>query len=647
MGIGSIGKYERLDVLGHGTSGVVYLAWDKLLRRQVALKEIRAAGPELERVLEEARVLDRLGHHSHIVRIHGVDHVEGVILIDMELVRGRNLAEVLRDRQGQPMPPKEAVRITLDVLDALIYAHERRIIHRDVKPANILIGADGTVKLTDFGLAEALGTGSVAGGGGTYPYMAPEDFSEDADSDYRSDLWAMGVVLYEMLTGVRPFQVTGRTKDPFAWKRVIEQTEAPRLSTLRPELPLSLEDILRRALTKDKVGRFATAHLFADSLRAAAKDLVGSAPLPEPEILYTPPATASREPSLDDPQGEGEPVFVFGGGQTVCRTLDELLAGCAKHWDEARRALADRRIERFLHTIGEVYIAELAHDLALRTNENEDRRLREFLERSRAEEEEDLATLPVSLMGRPGSVRQRRRFLRRPSPAENGAAAVPPGPFGPALSAPHPPQVVIPAPSPPPVSVPSEKEQRRREKERRREEERQEQHRRQEQAQAAARAAAQKAHEEASRVADRAGMRWWFWPLYLLVVAPPAMALLTRGNMSRNSQGMLSDPLEAWAITGILSGMLLLVGVGARVPLSARVACAVPLAGGIIALGALCSSALSTNPSPQALLQVAVALLIPLCVLICQAFSAHRLWRMWAWIVFLIAGMATFTYLQR
>ena len=186
-GIGSIGKYERLDVLGHGTSGVVYLAWDRLLRRQVALKEIRAAGPEVDRVLAEAQVLDRL-RHPNIVAVHGVevDPATGVVLIDMQLVRGRNLADLLKERAANgngPVPLGEALRITQAVLLALGFAHERRVIHRDVKPANILIGEDGSVKLTDFGLAEALGSHSVAGGGGTYPYMAPEDFAEEEASD--------------------------------------------------------------------------------------------------------------------------------------------------------------------------------------------------------------------------------------------------------------------------------------------------------------------------------------------------------------------------------------------------------------------------------------------------------------------------------
>ncbi|MFM2222589.1 MAG: hypothetical protein RLZZ78_846, partial [Armatimonadota bacterium] len=196
MAIGHLGKYERLDVLGSGASGVVYLAYDTLLRRQVALKEVRAAGPELDRVLSEARLLDRLRHPS-LIAVHAVDEIDGVVVIDMELIRGSNLSEVMRARNRRPLPLNEALTIAIGILDGLAHAHDHRVLHRDIKPANILIGTDGrTVKLTDFGLAELLSSSSLAGGGGTYPYMAPEDFDETAGSDRRSDLWSVGVVVY-------------------------------------------------------------------------------------------------------------------------------------------------------------------------------------------------------------------------------------------------------------------------------------------------------------------------------------------------------------------------------------------------------------------------------------------------------------------
>ena len=241
----------------------------------------------------------------------------------------------MREAAGTPLPLSEAVRITLAVLDALGYAHEQRIVHRDVKPANILIGDDGTVKLTDFGLAEALGTGSVAGGGGTYPYMAPEDFAEDADSDYRSDLWAVGVVLYEMLAGRRPFNAT-RVKDPFAWKRAIEQEDPPRLSSLRPDLPSGLSEVVSRALARAKSSRFPTAAVFADSLRASAASAgISTQPI---TIAVSPPA-GPFDLGEDTEEESDEPIFVFGNGALIASTLDELLSGAARHWDEARRAL--------------------------------------------------------------------------------------------------------------------------------------------------------------------------------------------------------------------------------------------------------------------------------------------------------------------
>lgn len=371
MAIGKVGKYERLEILGHGASGIVYLAWDTLLRRNVALKEIRTAGPEMERVLSEARVLDRL-RHPNIIEVHSVDVDGDVILLDMELIRGKNLAEVLRARMGTPMAPADAIRITQAVLEALAFAHERRILHKDVKPANILVGEDGTtVKLTDFGLAEALGTASVAGGGGTYPYMAPEDFSENASSDYRSDLWAVGVMLHEMLTGKRPF-ASADTRNPFAWKAAIESTVVPPTGVSE-----ALDAVLARSLAKAKADRFPTARAFADALGQAAGGLPITEPTPQPP-LPAPLVTESTDAS----------VFVFPDGMEA-RSLDALLTGAAKNWDEARRALLDGRFSRFLRAIQEPYIGELAAELAGRADIGPDRKLREFLERARLDEPQD------------------------------------------------------------------------------------------------------------------------------------------------------------------------------------------------------------------------------------------------------------------
>lgn len=263
MALSPIGKYERVDVLGYGATGIVYLAWDSLLRKQVALKEINVQAGDMERFLEEARLLDRLNHRN-IVQVHSVDRVDGKILIAMEYVPGINLQELLR-QQGK-LPVRQALDIAIQVLDALDYAHRNHIVHRDIKPGNILISKDGVVKLVDFGLATILGTGSYAGGAGTYVYMAPEDFEEEERSDHRSDLWAVGVTLYEMVTGHRPFNATN-PKNPFSWQEAVQKQQPPPLQQYVPDAPSALQTVIEHALAKRKEDRYPTAGEFAQALR--------------------------------------------------------------------------------------------------------------------------------------------------------------------------------------------------------------------------------------------------------------------------------------------------------------------------------------------------------------------------------------------
>jgi len=262
MPLGMLGKYERLDVLGHGVSGIVYLAKDTLLNKQVALKEVDVQAGDLRRFLEEARVMDRL-RHPNIVRVNGVDRIEGKIVIDMEYVRGKNLQDTLRTEGVLPLD--RALDIIAQVLDALDYAHKMQTVHRDIKPANILVSRDGEIKLVDFGLAEILATNAYAGGAGTYAYMAPEDFAEDDRSDSQSDIWAVGVTLYEMVAGQRPFQVA-KVKDPFSWKRVLETQLPTPITDYLPDAPPGLRAILDRALEKNKSRRYRTAGEFRDDV---------------------------------------------------------------------------------------------------------------------------------------------------------------------------------------------------------------------------------------------------------------------------------------------------------------------------------------------------------------------------------------------
>jgi serine/threonine protein kinase len=296
MSLGMLGKYERLDVLGHGVSGIVYLAKDTLLNKQVALKEVDVQAGDLRRFLEEARVMDRL-RHPNIVRVNGVDRIEGKVVIDMEYVRGQNLQELLRAEGCLPLD--RALDIAAQILDALDYAHRMQTVHRDIKPANILLSRDGIVKLVDFGLAEILATNAYAGGAGTYAYMAPEDFAEEDRSDNQSDIWAVGITLYEMLTQQRPFQVA-KVKDPFAWKRALE-TEAPTpVAVYLPAAPPALQAILDRALAREKQRRYQTADAFRQDLLRLRADL-------------------ARMPELKDARGEQptrpfHPVAANGNG---------------------------------------------------------------------------------------------------------------------------------------------------------------------------------------------------------------------------------------------------------------------------------------------------------------------------------------------
>lgn len=275
MSLGKIGKYEKLDVLGHGVSGIVYLAWDTLLGKHVALKEISLQSGDEARFLEEARVLDRL-RHPNIVQVNGVDKIDGHMIIDMEYVKGTNLHEYMR-RHGK-LPVREALGIAVQVCDALDYAHQHNIVHRDIKPANILITSEGTAKIADFGLAEILGSGSYAGGAGTYAYMAPEDFAEEERSDHRSDIWAIGVTLYEMLAGKRPFQAM-KAKDPFSWKRAVAEDIPIPLREIDPLLPVQLEQVISRALAKTKHDRYQSAGQMRDDVSKILVSIGGAAQL--------------------------------------------------------------------------------------------------------------------------------------------------------------------------------------------------------------------------------------------------------------------------------------------------------------------------------------------------------------------------------
>lgn len=258
------GRFAPRDLLGQGACGTVLEAMDLRLRRLVALKLIRRGGIDPARIAAEARAAARLVH-PNIVAIHDAGDGPDFAWIAMDLVIGEPLSALLA-REGRLMPG-EAGRLALQLLDALGHAHNRGVIHRDVKPANILLALDtgdglGELRLGDFGLAQ-LGHGDPDEAGalyGTPSWMAPEQVRGEP-LDPRADLWAAGVVLYEALTGRRPFQ--GRM--PGVLNAILE-TEPPPPSRIARGLNPDWDPVLARALAKSPDSRFADAAAMARAI---------------------------------------------------------------------------------------------------------------------------------------------------------------------------------------------------------------------------------------------------------------------------------------------------------------------------------------------------------------------------------------------
>jgi eukaryotic-like serine/threonine-protein kinase len=263
------GRYQLLTELGRGASGVVYKAHDPKLDRPVAIKILRPELVSLEesgvslkqRFHQEAVAAGRLTHPA-IVSVHDVGEAEGRPFMVMEYIEGGTLADLLLG--GQPVPLTDTLDIVVQVCAALDYAHRHGVVHLDIKPRNILV-APGVTKVTDFGTARILGASQTGTMLGTPAYMSPEMVRGQA-TDPRSDLFSLGVVLYEALTGVNPFNAA----DLAAVLYRIVNTDARPVRYHHAELPVALDRVLRRALAKEPEARYATATHFAEALREAA-----------------------------------------------------------------------------------------------------------------------------------------------------------------------------------------------------------------------------------------------------------------------------------------------------------------------------------------------------------------------------------------
>jgi serine/threonine-protein kinase len=263
------GRYELHRRLARGGMADVFLARDQLLDRPVAVKVLFpefATDPSfVERFRREAQSAANL-NHPNIVAVYDWGQEEGTYFIVMEYVEGRSLADILRS-EG-PLHPQRAAEIASDIAAALGFAHRNGVIHRDIKPGNVLVSPNGQVKVADFGIARALGAGAEenltqAGSVmGTATYFSPEQ-AQGLGLDPRSDLYSLGVVLYEMVTGRAPF--TGDSPVAIAYKHVQEQPPRPR--QVNPDVPADLEAIIGKLLAKNPATRYPSAEDLRADLR--------------------------------------------------------------------------------------------------------------------------------------------------------------------------------------------------------------------------------------------------------------------------------------------------------------------------------------------------------------------------------------------
>ncbi|GAA2483946.1 protein kinase domain-containing protein [Streptomyces longisporus] len=297
------GRYELVEKLGQGGMGTVHRGVDRQLRRTVAVKLLSsqlAHDPQSRaRFRREAHAAAALNHPA-VATVHDVGeepHPDGPRpYLVMEYVQGTTLAEVLRDG---PLSVAEAIDTACAVLDALGHSHERGIVHRDVKPSNIMLTGPGTVKVLDFGIAKAFTEAAtrITGSGaaiGTPAYLSPEQIS-GAEIDHRADLYAMGCLLHELLTGQTPF----RGDSPFAVMHQHLYAEPEPVSRLRPQIPPAVDAVLLRALRKDPAERFTD----AGQMRAALADALTQSSVPTARATMPPP----------EPQGTPS------GGRTALR----------------------------------------------------------------------------------------------------------------------------------------------------------------------------------------------------------------------------------------------------------------------------------------------------------------------------------------
>jgi serine/threonine protein kinase len=309
-----IGKYQVEDLIGEGAMGVVYRAFDPVLNRHVAIKvmgDSLARDTELrDRFLREARAAGSL-QHPNVITIYDFGEVDGHLYIAMEYIDGTDLEDLLRS--GTPLSLDAKIGVMIDVLNGLGYAHRRGVVHRDIKPANIRVDEDGHARIMDFGIAR-LNSGAMTKMTrtgvmlGTPNYMAPEQIVGEAITP-RTDIFAAGAVLYELLTNSRPFQA--ETLHAVLFK--ITSEPPPPLDSVLPGLPAALNSVVMKALEKEPERRYENAMEMANDL-ARVRASLGSAHATAPSLHATIERARLSGQSMRTRSGTKQRLLMAAGG---------------------------------------------------------------------------------------------------------------------------------------------------------------------------------------------------------------------------------------------------------------------------------------------------------------------------------------------
>ncbi len=372
----TLSHYRLVGPIGAGGMGEVYRATDTKLGRDVALKvlpaEMAASPARLERFRREARAVAAL-NHPHIVTLHSVEEADGVHFLTMELVEGQPLDRLI-PRSG--LAVGRILEIAGALAEALAAAHDKGIVHRDLKPANVMVTGDGRVKVLDFGLAKVAGSSDAAQGGselqtemrtregdvmGTVPYMSPEQVS-GREVDHRTDLFSLGIILYEMASGRRPFQ--GGSSAELA-SAILRDTPRP-LGELRSDLPAGLVEVIRRCLEKKPGDRVTAARDLQLALRCVPT---------ESSSIHTEVAPASRPaPAADSGAARADEAFrvavlpfKYSGGSADLAALaeglsEEIVTGLSRF--SYLRVIARSSTARFAS--GALDVRAIGHEIGAR-----------------------------------------------------------------------------------------------------------------------------------------------------------------------------------------------------------------------------------------------------------------------------------------